>query len=238
MKDLKNIASWIEDNSESIISNIEQESVAVYLFLQEQFAKTNVTENHLFQFVYRSFYRLDNAGLTPEFKTEYFRILEENKGSGIFDFDSVLRRLHGFKNRKDQESMQFSFVTKLFNTIDPNSPIYDSAVATVFSFKRPYAKDFDAKLEKYLNQLETINNAYTEIRNNQLLSATVGLFNKKFPGHNLSEVKILDFIFWSAGKILESTSHLAEDGYHTIAELDKIDEKLSAEAKVADINPN
>jgi hypothetical protein len=33
----------------------------------------------VFQFTFRSFYRLDNAGLTPEFKSKYFALLEESR---------------------------------------------------------------------------------------------------------------------------------------------------------------
>ena len=50
---------------------VGRESVDVYLFLCDEFARGPVTQNYLFQFVYCSFYRLDNAGLTPEFKFSY-----------------------------------------------------------------------------------------------------------------------------------------------------------------------
>lgn len=77
MTETKKIIDFIEENSDEIVENIEFESIVTYNFLKKQFADFDVRKNYLFQFVYRSFYRLDNAGLTSEFKNEYFIILEE-----------------------------------------------------------------------------------------------------------------------------------------------------------------
>ena len=73
MKKIREITDWIENNSTEIIENIDQESVDVYNFLKTEFRKSNINENYLFQFVFRSFYRIDNAGLTPEFKKELYQ---------------------------------------------------------------------------------------------------------------------------------------------------------------------
>lgn len=201
MKKIREITDWIENNSTEIIENIDQESVDVYNFLKTEFRKSNINKNYLFQFVFRSFYRIDNAGLTPEFKKEYFRILEQNRNEKQFDFEKVLRRLYSFPNRKGQNTLQFSFATKMFNTIDDIMPIYDSEVAKMFSMSRPYQSEFEIKLDKYLDQLDKIQNGYEQIINQNLLPETIGLFDQVFKDNKLSEMKKLDFIFWSAGKI-------------------------------------
>jgi hypothetical protein len=74
---LSTITTWIESNTGSILENLK-ESIAVYNFLQTRFQqKEDVTKDLLFQFVFRSFYRLDNAGLGAQFKTRYFELMEE-----------------------------------------------------------------------------------------------------------------------------------------------------------------
>ena len=201
MKDINEISEWIENHSTEIIRNIEQESVDVYNFLKKEFYESNVNENYLFQFVFRSFYRIDNAGLTPEFKKEYFKILEENRNEKQLDFEKVLRRLYSFPNRKGQNTLQFSFVTKMSNTINDVTPIYDSEVAKMFSMSRPYQSDFEIKLKKYLVQIDKIKKGYQKITEQNLLPKTVGLFDRELKNNNLSEMKKLDFIFWSAGKL-------------------------------------
>ncbi len=225
MNKITEITEWIENHSTEIIENIDQESVDVYNFLKKEFNKSNVNENFLFQFVFRSFYRIDNAGLTPEFKKEYFKILEQNRSEKQFDFEKVLRRLFLFPNRKGQNTLQFSFVTKLFNTIDDKMPIYDSEVAKMFSLSRPYQSEFEIKLDKYLDQLDIIQKGYEQITEQNLLPKTIGLFDREFENNKLSEMKKLDFIFWSAGKIKTTITKKGDDGFHTMEELDEVDMK-------------
>lgn len=205
MKNTGEIVDWIESRSQSIVSNINFESVDVYKFLRAQFLTSNIEENYLFQFVYRSFYRLDNAGLTADLKREYFKILEENRNNDSYDFESALKRLYTFENHKGQNTVQFSFITKLFNTINNNMPIYDNEVAEVFNMTQPYyCKGFEKKLSKYMAQFELIGKAYSEVLEFNLLPLTTTEFDKRFQNHGLTEMKRLDFIFWSAGKIKSS----------------------------------
>ena len=198
---LDNLVFWIEDHSSKIIGNIEQESIDVYNFLKQQFYTTDVTKNYVFQFTYRSFYRLDNGGLSPQLKTEYFKILEENRDAIELDFNSVLQRLFLIPNRKGQHTFQFSFVTKMFNTINDSIPIYDSEVARAFSFPSSYQRGFEKKIIKHLEKFQQIQKAYKYILDAGLLSKTFNSFDENFKDNHLSEIKKLDFIFWSAGKI-------------------------------------
>jgi hypothetical protein len=201
MNEIIDITEWIENHSTEIIDNISQESIDVYNFLKTEFKNTTVNENYLFQFVFKSFYRIDSAGLTPEFKKEYFQLLEKNRNEKQLDFEEVLHRLYSFPNRKGQNTLQFSFVTKMFNTINDIIPIYDKEVAKMFSISRPYQSEFETKLNKYLDQLDKIQKAYEQIINQNLLPETIGLFDRVFKDNKLSKIKKLDFIFWSAGKI-------------------------------------
>lgn len=195
------IAQKIEDNAKNIIDNLSNESVEVYKFLKDEFQKENVKENYLFQFVFRSFYRLDNAGLTDEFKTTYFELLEYYRNQSIIDIKEVLEKFYVKKNHKGQSTLQFSFVTKLLNTINDSIPIYDSQVSKLFSMSRPTCKDFAKSIDTYLDYLETIQVAYNKIINDNLLPESISLFNTKFKDNNLSDIKKIDFIFWSAGKL-------------------------------------
>lgn len=225
MKRINEIANWINRYSNEIIENIEQESIDVFNFLKTEYSKSDVTKNYLFQFVYRSFFRLDNAGLTPEFKTEYFELLETNRKEKQFNFEKILKRLFDFPNRKGQNTLQFSFTTKMFNMIDNLMPIYDSEVAKMFGFSRPYNTEFEKKIDKYLYQFDVISKGYNEIRNERLLTKTIELFDDRFKKNNLSEMKKIDFIFWSAGKIKTQINKVGDDGFHIMEELDKIDLK-------------
>jgi len=148
-------------NARQIVEGIEKESLDVYLFLKEQFNSGPIFQNYLFQFVYRSFYRLDNAGLTPEFKTEYFKLMEECRSSNCLDLTTIAKHLYEIYNRKKQKTLQFSFITKLANTINDDYPLYDSEVAKIFSFNAPYTyKPMEERLTAYLDFYDNLKNYY------------------------------------------------------------------------------
>ena len=110
--------------------------------------------------------------------------------------------------------------------INNGMPIYDSEVAKMFGFSRPQNKEFEKKLDKYLNQFDEISNGYNEIQKKGLLRETLELFDKKFMNNNLFELKKIDFIFWSAGKIKKQYKYVGDNGMHTLDELDEIDRLL------------
>lgn len=193
----------------SIIRSIEKESLDVYLFLREQFKNGSILTNYLFQFVYRSFYRLDNAGLTPEFKSEYFRLMEDCRSSNCLDLGSLSKKLYEIPNRKGQNSLQFSFITKLANTIDDDYPIYDSEVSKIFCFRPPYSdkkKSVDDRLIIFLQFYDDFKKYYHELLNSNSCAPIFASFHETYPDDKYSRIprlKVLDFFFWAAGKIYE-----------------------------------
>jgi hypothetical protein len=196
--------SQIEENAESLVRGIGREAVEVFGFLSDEFARGPVVGNHLFQFLYRSFYRLDNAGLTTEFKSRYFLLLEESRNLSEVDLASLVKELYSIPNLKGQQSLQFSFVTKLANTVNRQYPIYDSEVGKVFGFRAPANnKVFEARLNEYLTFYAKLRVAYSEILTKNLLQEPRRIFRQIYaaPPGRISDVKVLDFIFWSAGKL-------------------------------------
>ena len=145
---LQKIISFIEENESRIVERLEAESIDVYRFLQIEFLKGDVRSNAVFQFVFRSFYRLDNAGLGSELKREYYALMEEQRNSKQLDIEKIVRRLYLIKRLKGDNSIQFSFATKLIHTINGNYPIYDAEVARVYGFSSRIAFALGKKIGK------------------------------------------------------------------------------------------
>ena len=144
--------SALAKNAEAIIDGVGREAIDVYLFLFDEFVRGSIREHWLFQFVFRSYYQLDSAGLTDDFKAAYFECMEEARGGAAVDLAGIVGRLRAIRNRKGQESLQFSFVTKLANTVNPRYPIYDYRVAQCFRFTAPYNnKTWEVRLGEYLD---------------------------------------------------------------------------------------
>jgi len=193
--------SDIEQNIQSILKGVDLESVAVYLFLADDFARGSVTERPLFQFVYRSFYRLDNAGLTQEFKKKYFELMEAARGKAV-DIRRLAEVLFDIPNAKGQKSLQFSFVTKLAHTVDPKHALYDENIVKYFRFRSPNGspKDFPNRIQPFLPFYQDLSRCYQRILGDGTLANAMHSF-RDTRSARVPDVKILDFIFHSAGRL-------------------------------------
>lgn len=205
MQNVIAITDSVRAIEDEVLNNIAFESIEVYRFLQNEFNKGNVIGNYLFQFVYRSFYRLDNAGLSPALKEEYFRIMEGLRDKNVIDLKEIVEQLYQFRTLQDRNTVQFSFTTKLMNTINNRYPIYDSEVARVFGFSSCYIKDYERKMQRLEEQYQIIQDTYERVIQENLLKSTMYKFEKRFECNTISEIKKLDFIFWSFGKILKKS---------------------------------
>jgi hypothetical protein len=204
MNTLHELASYIDAHRDQVLENLDPESVDVYVFLSKRFGECDASKDRVFQFVFRSFYRLDFAGLTDAFKTEYFKALENLRGADFVDLKALAERFYVIPRRKGDKSLQFSFATKLAHTINVSYPIFDDEVAHAFGFTKPASGEFQTRLARFLKFYEWLRQAYETILEDRLMRQTVEAFRTKFSTQapHLDDVKVLDFIFWSAGKLI------------------------------------
>lgn len=199
------VLSIILDNKDKSLKSLDIESFHVYNFMKEQFQQAeDIRNNHLFQFTYRSFYRLDNAGLTSDFKKRYFELLQEYRTRPI-DLKAICVDLYNYKTRKGLNSVQFSFASKLANTIDKNYPIYDSEVIKLFNFNQPYyLKNRDDKIDKYIEQYDYIRGSVNELILNPEIKNMFSEMDELFGDicKKMDDIKKLDTLMWGVGKVL------------------------------------
>lgn len=153
-----------------IVKNIAPESVDVYLFLSEQFSRGDVRTNYLLQFGFRSFYRIDNAGLIHEFKKKYFELTEHANEPGKLNLECLSRELYKHPNLKGNSTLQFFFVSKLAHTVDASYPIFESEIAGLYGLKRPAnRKEFDERLNDYLTFYSKLKSDYDDVLEKEVL---------------------------------------------------------------------
>ncbi len=166
------------------------ESIAVYAFIQQNFpAKIN---DKFFRFVYRSFYRLDGAGLTEELKDEYFRLLKDGETS----LRKILTILHKYPTKRGYNTYQLSFATKLLHTLNNNLPIYDSNITYLFGLPSLKPKNLDQRIKVYNSLKEKFNS----LLNDTEVQQRIERIKKKHSAEKMNNAKMLDFILWDIGK--------------------------------------
>jgi hypothetical protein len=189
----------ILDNQNEILSNIKDESVRVYLFLKDEYKKGDVKNNTLFQFVFKSFYKLNIAGLGEDLPTYFFKLLANKKD----DLEYILLELYEIPtlNAKNKNTIQFSFATKLLHTLDNNKPIFDSEVSDVID-KRRTGRTKEEKIKSCIEIYKGMRPLYLRLLESKV-KEVIEKFRIKFEvdESKISDIKALDFIIWSLGKI-------------------------------------
>jgi hypothetical protein len=205
MRTTEEICKYIIDNEKTILSNLKPKAVSDYLFIVQNVYNDNISNNKSFQKTFKSFYGLNTAGLTEEFCERYFNIMENSKTS-IVAVEDIVSDLYTIKRKKGDHSIQFSFATKLINTLNCEYPIYDSKVRVLFGLKNLQGqyKDCKTALGNYNAQHNYIKTTIAKIIENNMLHAVIQKFDNMFSfARSISIVKKIDFIFWEAGKLID-----------------------------------
>lgn len=195
---ISNIAKEISTHQKEILSDADlPESIAVYIFLKDEHAK-NDRNDLIFQFVFRSFYGMDRAGLSSDLKKHFFKLLRQKEG----DLKIILDELYEIPSLKKLNAVHFVFATKLLHTLDDGNPIFDSRVAKVVG--RPVNDaDKDTRIRYCIEFYAQLKNTYHDLLEEDGIKKVIQEFRKKFhvTREQISDEKVLDFIIWTLGKL-------------------------------------
>lgn len=186
-----------------ILDNVSSESVAVYLWLRNEYKKKK--RDDIFEFVFKSYYQLNHGGLGDSLKNKYFELLNKK----VSNLELILNSLYKISSLKNKKTIQFSFTTKLLHTLDDRLPIYDHEVGIVTGLtvrgvsKR---KKIESAKEIYIK----LENLYFELLKNNNIKKVIKRFRKKFKlsYNQISDQKVLDFILWSFGKLKKNDRNI------------------------------
>lgn len=169
-----------------------EESIRVYEWLEAHKAEPG---NPVFQFVFRSYYRIDNAGLTTDWKVRYFEFLSQREGG----LRTILDGLYYIPTTRKVKSLQFSFATKLLHTLDSSQPIYDSKVADLLGLPVKKGKDFAANINTCVDVYEKLREAQQQLLLDEGVKGRIAALKACYNSW-ISDEKALDFLLWSIGK--------------------------------------
>jgi hypothetical protein len=169
-----------------------EESIRVYEWLE---AHKGEPGNPVFQFVFRSYYRIDNAGLTTGWKVRYFEFLTQRE-SGL---KTILEGLYHIPTTRKVKSLQFSFATKLLHTLDSSQPIYDSKVAELLGLPVKKGKDLAANVDTCVAVYEDLRAAQQQLLLDEGVKKQIAALKARYDSQ-ISDEKALDFLLWSVGK--------------------------------------
>jgi hypothetical protein len=201
------ISKWINENASFVVNTINRTDVDKYLTIQSEFNKGKVSSNKKFRSYFKNFYGLNIAALGDDFEQLFFTIfdrLSDNRTTSPH-LENILFELYQVKTMAGNQTVQFSFLTKMVHTIDNKKPIYDSKVRVLFEFPEAYTiSEFDKKVAEYLRQYSILEYKYEDILKNNMIDKALKVFDLRFNKIEMSEEKKLDFMLWTTGKFFNS----------------------------------
>ena len=204
IEDLKDIIVMIKRNSAKIIQEITQEEIDLYVFIQEQFTKqkSGVCGKY-FKKLFLIFYGTRISQI-PTYFDKLFDNNLYNSLQRVKNFDELENIYEELLDSfySDSGKYQYSYISKLVHTINPDFPIYDSNVIVALGLKE--SPDTEQRRKEFWSIIyKKIYNIYQIIVEKELLKEVIENFSIKREITSMNNIKILDFLFWGAGALIK-----------------------------------
>ncbi|MEG2096724.1 MAG: hypothetical protein RRY65_01000 [Pseudoflavonifractor sp.] len=188
------IADKISDRQDDIMDFLRTRSVAPYIWLEENYLRCNVQTDANFRKTFGGYYRM--RFVTQEYRDAFFALFEEIKAKQPLSFPEIAQKLFAVNQKHE-----FSFITKMMHTIEPNRPIYDSQVRAILNIRRKQVKTLEEKLAQDVEILEMLQELYRELETSHRIDAPLQRFDRLFLDCKISTTKKIDFILWALGAV-------------------------------------
>jgi hypothetical protein len=180
-----------------------------YIELRRRLFAGDVAADEDFHALYRTYWQMNVARLGDPFYFRYFALLESlKKNSAGFSgqIDATIRELALISNTTERPSLQFSFATKLLNTIDPRLPVYDSYVSQFYFFVAPPSNySVEARLSALLSFHAFLRAEYARVIKEGLLMDAIARFRQHFAiDAELCDERVIDLLIWGFVSLLRN----------------------------------
>lgn len=187
------VVSQICNIKGEIIKNIiTPQMLNTYYWLQDNLHNRNVAEDEEYRRKFAGYYRM--RFVSPKYRDCFFSLFETVKNNNALSFEDVSKQLFQVDKRH-----QFSFISKMLHTIDPNRPIYDSHVHMALQIYRPYQSEIEREIKQDIQILNQISEAYRRLEASKEIVEILTEFDKIVPDRSMTVAKKLDFILWALG---------------------------------------
>jgi len=198
--------SAIKEHFDAILDAISHDQVYVYCYLQHKIEQIineengNIQKFPVFKYLFACFYKIKGYSKSNTFIETFYRRFSNREIQQTIQNAKSLDDLSTFieKNLKFGKRHNYVYLSKMIHTLNQDFVLIDNIVREFLNLGK-----FDN--ENYIDIYKEVQEFYEYIINNDLLSEELALFEEKFTNgyiSNLNDIKKLDFLFWSAGKIL------------------------------------
>jgi hypothetical protein len=158
-------------------------------------------DNNEFRSRFSKYCKLNNSGLTEEFKARYFEMLFAFvPGEQVDPYTPLLLELYTFPRRQGDQTLQASFVSKLIAIHDESRPIFDRQVSNFFGLFVPCVGKVEFRITHFIRHLSYLQGQHESwAGDRRFQSISQQLFLKQPALRNCHASRICDFLVWTVG---------------------------------------
>ena len=194
LSDYQDLALKILNNQKAIIEKISPQMLNTYYWLQDNLHLKDVSSDAEYKRKFAGYYRM--RFVSQKYRDSFFSLFEAIKNDTELSFVDVAKQLFQVDGRHE-----FSFISKMLHTIDPNRPIYDSQVDQALQIHRTYEPNIELKIRQDEEILKQISFVYQRLEASAEMVEPLAAFDQIIPSRSMSITKKLDFLLWALGGI-------------------------------------
>lgn len=185
----------INDNIDNILHAISPSHVAQYDWLIQNIHQV---AEHGYQRRYKTFWRLNGAGLSQNYCHAYFQYLQAGLDNNALHLHILAHELYQIPINTDRQALQFSFCTKLCNMLNREIPIYDSRIRIFYNFVEPTRNlPVIQRIDGYIRFHQFLINEYNRVLNEGLLAPSIQAFRQDLVPQHFTDIKVIDSLLWA-----------------------------------------
>lgn len=192
--DYRELISEIQQNQAAIIEKLTPQMLNTYYWLQDNLRQRNIAADDEYQKKFVWYYRM--RFVSRPYRERFFALFETIKNDTELSFSDTARKLFPIDTKHE-----FSFISKMLHTIDPNRPIYDDQAALALHIHRGSCVGLEDKLRQDEMILRQIAEAYRHLEASAEMANILAAFDQIVPERSMSMAKKLDFLLWALGGI-------------------------------------
>ena len=194
LSDYQDLALKILNNQKAIIEKLPPKMLNTYYWLQDNLYLRNVSSDAEYKRKFSGYYRM--RFVSKQYRDRFFSLFEAIKNDTKLSFVDVAKQLSQVDGRHE-----FSFISKMLHTIDPNRPIYDSQVDQALQIHRTYEPNIELKIRHDEEIIKQISFVYQRLEASAEMVEPLAAFDQIIPSRSMSITKKLDFLLWALGGI-------------------------------------
>jgi len=185
----------INDFAQPVVDSLPRDFLQNYEWLVQNVAQADELS---YRKAYRRFWAMGPAQLSSNFYTAYFRSLKSSIGQPRELRDIIQSLYESSTRRNGDQSIQFSFATKLVHMTNRRLPIYDSRIAQFYCFQIPAGKmGLQDRIDKCMGIYAFLIQEYGRVLERGLLTVAIQEFRRQFNPRNITDEKIVDSLIWA-----------------------------------------